>query len=113
MAASLEHYFKQPETRKLIEKFKKAGLHPREIKVMAVPTGKLMGKKFVFTGELANLSREEAGELVKELGADVVSSVSKNTDFVVAGENPGSKYSKARELGVKILNEKEFKEIIS
>jgi DNA ligase (NAD+) len=54
------------------------------------------------------MSREEAKERIKEYGGDVTESVSKNTSYVVAGEDPGSKYQKARELGVKILNEKDF-----
>lgn len=111
MAASIENYFKQPATKKLIEKLKKAGLNTSE-KKEATKTGKLSGKSFIFTGELESFSRGEAGALVKKLGADVVSNVSKNTDFVVAGNNPGSKYTKAVSLGIKILNEKEFKEHI-
>jgi DNA ligase (NAD+) len=73
----------------------------------------LLGKTFIFTGELINFSRLQASRLVQEQGGEVTSSVSKNTDFVVAGENPGSKYSRAKELGVKIINEKEFERIIN
>jgi DNA ligase (NAD+) len=109
---SVVSFFSQPSTRRLIEKFKKAGLKLEE-KVIAKAGGKLTGKKFVFTGELEDLSRDEAGALVKNLGAEVVSSVSKATDFVVVGENPGSKFTKAQQLGVKILNQKEFKEMVS
>ena len=74
--------------------------------------GKLSGKKFVFTGELPGLSRTEAAAMAKKLGAQIVDLVSKNTDFVVAGENAGSKYTKAVSLGVKILNFANFKELI-
>ncbi len=112
MAESVEFYFKQADAKKLAEKFKKAGVNTLEPKSAPASSMTLSGKKFVFTGELSGLSRDEAGALVKKLGADVISSVSKKTDFVVAGENPGSKHSKALELGVKILNEKEFKEMI-
>ena len=73
--------------------------------------GKLNGKKFVFTGELESLTRLEAGELVKKFGGEVVEGVSKKTDFLVSGANPGSKHAKAKELGIKILNEQEFKEM--
>jgi len=73
---------------------------------------KLEGLSFVFTGELENLSRTKAQEKVRGLGGDVSESVSSKTSFVVAGENPGSKYEKAKKLGIKILNKKEFLEKI-
>ncbi|MFA5830812.1 MAG: NAD-dependent DNA ligase LigA [Candidatus Paceibacterota bacterium] len=74
---------------------------------------RLFGKTFVLTGTLASLSRDEAKQKIKDLGGDVVGSVSKNTDFVVAGEDPGSKYDKAQELGVEILDEDEFLKLIT
>ncbi|HEY4510611.1 MAG TPA: NAD-dependent DNA ligase LigA, partial [Candidatus Paceibacterota bacterium] len=73
-----------------------------------VKSGKLSGKSFVLTGVLESMSREEARGKVKALGGDVHESVSKNTGYVVTGENPGSKYDRAKSLGVKILSEKEF-----
>ncbi len=73
---------------------------------------KVSGKTFVLTGTLESLDRDEAKAIIKKLGGSVSSAVSKNTDFVVAGENSGSKYDKAMELGVKILNEEEFKKLI-
>ncbi len=73
---------------------------------------KLEGKTFVFTGALENYTRSEAKELVENLGGRATSSVSGNTDFVVVGENPGSKADKARDLGVTVLNELEFENII-
>ena len=66
----------------------------------------------VFTGELKDFSRLEAEGLVRALGGEVSSSVSRNTDFVVIGENPGSKYDKADKLGVKIVDEPKFREMI-
>jgi DNA ligase (NAD+) len=72
----------------------------------------LTAKTIVFTGELKNYSRRQAEELARSMGADAASSVSKNTDFVVAGDSPGSKYDKARKLGVKVISEKEFLEMI-
>jgi len=66
------------------------------------------GKRFVITGTLPTLSRDEAAQKIKDLGGDVSSAVSSNTDFVVAGEGPGSKYDKAKELGVEIIDEEEL-----
>ena len=73
---------------------------------------KLNGLTFVLTGELETMSRDQAKDKIRELGGSVSSSVSKKTDYVVAGENPGSKYDKASELGVKIIDEKEFLKMI-
>jgi DNA ligase (NAD+) len=85
------------------------------LKVLHAPKptlGRLSGKTFVFTGELKSLSRPEAKERVLGLGAKASESVSKNTDYVVVGEQPGDKYDKAKKLGVKILNEPEFLRMI-
>ena len=71
----------------------------------------LAGKTFVFTGTIS-LPRAQAEDLVKRRGGKVSSSVSKKTDYVVAGEEPGSKYDNAKKLGVKILSEEEFKELV-
>ena len=71
-----------------------------------------MNKSFVLTGTLDSLTREEAKDKIKVLGGKISSSLSKQTDYLILGENPGSKYEKAKKLGVKILSEKEFLEII-
>jgi len=73
---------------------------------------KLVGKTFVLTGELPNFTRDEAKDMIRSAGGDISSSVSKKTDYVVAGVSPGSKYDKAKTLGVKIIGEAEFKKII-
>ena len=73
----------------------------------------LAGKQFVLTGTLKDFTRTQAKEIISELGGRVTGSVSKKTDYVVAGEDPGSKYQKAQELGVNIINEEEFKKIIT
>ena len=69
---------------------------------------KLVGQSFVLTGELDKYTREEAKTKIRQLGGDVSGSVSQQTDFVVVGKNPGSKYDKAKKLGVKIIKEEEF-----
>ena len=91
----------------------------RLLKVIKIENPKLIRKKqtlagkiIVLTGELASLTREQAKQAVREHGGDISSSVSKNTDLVVAGENPGSKYDRTKELGVKIIGEKEFLRLI-
>ncbi len=112
IAVSIVKFFKQPATHKLVAKFRKAGINFIE-PVAAKRSSKFQGKKFVFTGELTSLTRSQAGERVRELGADVISSVSAATDFVVTGESPGSKYQKALQLGVKVLNEQQFQEMIN
>ncbi len=75
-------------------------------------SNKLTNKTFVLTGSLSSMSRDEAGEKIRDRGGKVASSVSKKTDYVVAGENPGSKYDEAKKLGIRILNEQEFKGLI-
>lgn len=110
-AASLETFFRQSFTRKLIEKLRRAGVQWTE--PQRRKSNKLMGKRFIFTGELKSMTRLEASELVRKLGGEIVSSVSPKTDFVVAGENPGSKYKKALNLRVTILNEQQFQEMVN
>src|SRR2546427_2950289 len=77
-----------------------------------VKSDKFAGKSFVFTGGLTNRSREEAGEIVQQHGGKVSGSVSKKTDYVVVGTDPGSKYDKAKELEVPILTEGEFEKLL-
>src|SRR6202521_820548 len=112
IAASVVEFFSEPANRQLIKKLHKAGVHPTAEK-RVVKSQKLAGKSFVFTGGLANRSREEAGELVKQHGGKVSGSVSKKTDYVIVGTDPGSKYDKAKELGVTILTEKEFENLLN
>ncbi|MCX5681093.1 MAG: NAD-dependent DNA ligase LigA, partial [Candidatus Omnitrophica bacterium] len=73
----------------------------------------LKGLKFIFTGELTTLTRSEASKIVKSLGGEVVSAISRQTDYLVAGAEPGSKYRKALDFNVKILTEQQFKEMIN
>src|SRR2546429_2815962 len=111
VAASIVEFFSEPANRQLIKKLRKAGVHPTAEK-RVVKSQKLAGKSFVFTGGLANRSREEAGEIVQQHGGKVSSSVSKKTNYVVVGTDPGSKYDKAKELGVTILTEAEFEKLL-
>ncbi len=110
VAASIVEFFSEPANRQLIKKLRKTGVHPTAEK-RVVKSQKLAGKSFVFTGGLANRSREEAGELVIQHGGKVSGTVSKKTDYVVVGTDPGSKYDKAKELGVTILTEAEFEKL--
>jgi DNA ligase (NAD+) len=75
--------------------------------------GKLLGQTFVLTGTLSTLTRDDAKEKLRELGGDISESVSKSTTAVIVGENPGSKYDKAKKLGIDTLSEKEFLKLIS
>jgi DNA ligase (NAD+) len=111
VAAAIAEFFSEAANRQLIKKLQKAAVHPTAEK-REVKSDKLAGKSFVFTGGLANRSREEAGELVQQHGGKVSGSVSKKTDYVVVGSDPGSKYDKAKELGVTILTEAEFEKLL-
>jgi DNA ligase (NAD+) len=111
VAQSIVFFFKQPENRELIKKLKAAGLNFKEKEEAAGPRP-LDGLTFVLTGTLSSMTREEAKEKIEKLGGTVSSSVSKKTDYLVVGEEPGSKLEKARELGVKTLSEKEFLKLI-
>ncbi len=113
MARSISEWFHDSHNLKLLGKLEKNGVK-LAIKQESKKTKKqaLSGKIFVLTGSLEGLTREEVKAKIRELGGDVSSSVSKNTDYVVAGSEPGSKYDKAKKLGVKIIGEKEFLEMI-
>jgi len=111
VAESIAEFFSEAANRKLVKKLREAGVRPTAEK-REVKSQKLAGKSFVFTGGLVNRSREEAGELVQQHGGKVSGSVSKKTDYVVVGTDPGSKYDKAKELGVTVLTEGEFEKLL-
>jgi DNA ligase (NAD+) len=111
VASGILEFFSEPSNRQLLKKLDKAGVHPT-VEKRQVKSQKLAGKSFVFTGSLTSRSREEAGELVVQHGGKLSGSVSKKTDYVVVGTDPGSKYEKAKELGVTILSEAEFEKLI-
>jgi DNA ligase (NAD+) len=108
MAQSIVSYFKLPTTQTVLRKLKRAGVAMKEEARVVSETQKLAGKTVVFTGELSTFSRTEAEERVRELGGRPSGSVSIKTDLVVAGETPGSKFEKAKKLGVKVLTEAQF-----
>jgi DNA ligase (NAD+) len=108
MAQTLVAYFKLETTPAILRKLKRAGLTMKEEISKAKGPQLLAGKTVVFTGEMEKFSRPEAERRVRELGGNATSSVSAKTDFVVIGKAPGSKFTKAQKLGVKILTEKEF-----
>jgi DNA ligase (NAD+) len=107
VAASIAEFFSERANRQVIDRLRAAGLNPKHERV-AQRSDRLSGKSFVFTGALSRRSREEAGAQVVANGGKVSGSVSKQTDFVVVGADPGSKFEKAKSLGVTILSENEF-----
>jgi DNA ligase (NAD+) len=112
VAQSIADFFSESANRKLVERLKDEGLNMTEKRAAPLDT-RFAGKTFVFTGALARRSRDESGAEVTRHGGKVTSSVSKQTDYVVVGADPGSKYDKARSLGVTILNEDEFDDLLA
>jgi DNA ligase (NAD+) len=110
LAQSVVRFFGDQGNREVLERLQKAGLRIVE---RAVDEGaKLKGLTFVFTGAMDSFSRDEARELVESLGGRAASSISKKVDYVVVGRDPGSKYEQARELGITVLTESQFKEMV-
>lgn len=115
IAESIILFFKEKEDLAIIERLRSAGLNfsqEEEIRRKERGTQILAGKQFVLTGTLKDFTRTQAKEIISELGGRVTGSVSKKTDYVVAGEDPGSKHEKAKKLGVSIISEEEFKKQI-
>jgi DNA ligase (NAD+) len=115
VAESIVNFFRQSSNQNLLSRLKAAGLQwsrnlgePQD----AAPTF-FAGKTIVLTGALSQMSRLEASERIKRLGGRVTSNVSQKTDFLIAGDSPGSKYDRANQLGVSILTEEEFLERIN
>ena len=106
-AENILSYFKSKLGRDLLHKLHQLQIHPVSSS-KATTDGKLSGKTFVITGTLPSLSRDEASALIRDAGGSVTGSVSKNTEFLLAGEEAGSKLEKAKQLGVKIISEAEF-----
>ena len=109
-AQSIADWFAQPQSKHMVERLRQAGVNFESKRV--VSDARFAGKTFVLTGALSKFTREEATEKIELLGGKAAGSVSKKTSFVVVGENAGSKERKARELGIPILTEDEFLEMI-
>ncbi len=114
VAEAVREFFSHPENRELIHKLEEFGLNMKgtEPAVKQVANSAIGGKSFVLTGTLPSLDRTEAEKLIKAHGGKVSSSVSKKTDFLLAGESAGSKLSKAQELGITVIDEARFKELL-
>jgi DNA ligase (NAD+) len=109
MAQSIRDFFDNPRNVEVIKKLKLAGVHPVTHRPSPIAhAGPFAGKTIVVTGTLSKLSREEAKDALRKAGATVTDSVSKKTDYLIVGEDAGSKLDKAAKLGVKTLNEQEF-----
>jgi len=115
IANSVKQFFSNKSNIQAIQQLKKSGLQFASVKEkMQVKANTFFSNKtFVLTGTLNNFTREEAGFMIERLGGKVASSVSKNTDFVLAGDKAGSKMTKAKDLGVKVLNEDEFTKLLA
>jgi len=111
VATSIHAWFKEPHNRSLIKRLKNADVKMTEERKTA-SGGVLTGKQLVLTGTLPTLKRDDAKALIEEHGGRVTSSVSKKTDYVIAGEEAGSKLEKAQELGVTVLDEEQFLKLI-
>lgn len=110
MAESIYQYLKNPQNRSIIDQLLAAGVKPQ--KPAAARNNKLNGKTFVVTGTLKTFTRQQAEQTIKQAGGKTASSVSKKTDFLLTGENPGSKLEKAQKLAVAVIDEDQFLEMI-
>jgi len=113
VAVSIAHFFAERHNIEVIEQLRAAGVQWLEGEPMALTVAPLVGKAFVLTGALPTLSRETAKEMIEAQGGKVTGSVSSKTDYVVAGEDAGSKLVKAQELGITLLNENQLKELLA
>jgi DNA ligase (NAD+) len=111
VAEAIQEFFQEKRNREVIEKLRGAGLQFKQ-EQMRQADGKLAGKQFVLTGTLPTYSRDQAKQMIEDSGGRVVGSVSKKTDYVVVGADPGSKLDKARALGVKTLDEAGLRELL-
>ncbi len=113
IARSVVAYFADPQVQEMLERLRRAGVNLEQPRLAAEGQGSLAGKRFVLTGTLSSMSRREAEEAIRARGGLVASSVSRQTDYVVAGADPGSKLDRARELGVSVLDEAAFLQLLA
>jgi DNA ligase (NAD+) len=114
VAQSVLDFFASPAGKKILHRLKELGIRPKSEKVSAKRAAELplAGRTFVLTGTLPSMTREEATEKIEALGGHVTGSVSKKTDYLLAGAEPGSKIDKAKELGIRIIDEAEFRKLV-
>jgi DNA ligase (NAD+) len=110
IADSVVKFFENNHNKAIVEELKDLGINMTYLGQVVEENENFSGKSFVLTGSLQLFTREEAKEKIESLGGKTVDSVSKKTSVVIVGDNPGSKYTKARDLGIEIWNEEEFKE---
>ena len=112
VAASIARFFAEPHNVEVVEQLRAAGVHWADGVPVSVVSSPIAGKTFVLTGTLPTLSRDDAKEMIEGMGGKVAGSVSKKTDFVVAGAEAGSKLDKAKALGVTVIDEAQFRELL-
>ena len=112
VANSIREFFNQEQTKDLLEKLKQAGVNMESLEQEENIDNRFEGKTFVLTGSLEKYSRNEAADIIEKFGGKTSGSVSKKTDYVLAGEEAGSKLAKAEKLGITIINENQFEELI-
>jgi DNA ligase (NAD+) len=112
IADSITSFFDQEDNRHIIRRLQDAGVFPEEEAPVAVGELPLSGKEFVVTGRMESFSRQQAEAQIKQLGGTAKSNVTHKTDYVVVGADPGSKFTRAREMGIKTLDEQEFIELL-
>jgi len=114
VAQSVIDFFASAAGKKILRRMKELGIRPKSEKVSAKKVAELplTGKTFVLTGTLPSMTREEATEKIEAFGGHVTGSVSKKTDYVLAGTEPGSKFDKAKDLGVRIIDEAQFRKML-
>jgi len=113
IAVSITEYFAQARNKEFLARLAAAGINMSETNIKTEAKADFLGKTFVLTGTLSSMERKAAQELIEHLGGKAAGSVSKKTDYVIAGENAGSKLAKAQELGIKVLTEEEFLQMIN
>jgi DNA ligase (NAD+) len=113
VAASIAEWFRESRNRELVARLKRSGVNTARKEQRKAESRALEGKQFVLTGKLARFSRDEARQMIEQRGGRVTASVTKKTDFLVVGEDPGSKLDRAGELGVEVLDESRLLDLLS